>query len=154
MKCLITLFVLILLGCNQHEKTKGFFGSDPKETIIDEFEAIVDPNEAAFTVNMPKGWKSKVSLERVYSQTRNCGVSNSPDGKTRLFFGDPSFTIFNLPAPEYGMYEGAQTGNPLSQVKHFVPADQFFREYADMAFGNNKQFKIVSVTTDEELKKE
>jgi hypothetical protein len=56
--------------------------------------------------------------------------------------------------PEYGMYEGAQTGNPLSQVKHFVPADQFFREYANMAFGSNKQFKIVSVTPDDELKQE
>jgi hypothetical protein len=57
MKCLITLFVLILLGCNQQEKTRGFFGSDPKETIIDELEfaVIVDPNEAAFAVNMPKG---------------------------------------------------------------------------------------------------
>jgi len=126
-------------------------GSESDFEAVLEFTTLSDANENAFTVDMPKGWTSKVSIERVYSQVRNCGVSVSPDGKTRLFFGDPSFPMFNLPAPEYGMTEGMQTGNPLSQVSRFIPAEQFFRDYAKMAFGKNTGFKIISSEPDKEL---
>lgn len=125
--------------------------AQPAET---EWTTLSDLNENAFTVDMPKGWDSKISLVRQYGQTRNCGVTTSPDGKIRLFFGDPSIPSFNVPMPELGMYENMPTGNPLSQVSRFIPAGRFFSDYAGMAHGKKSGFKIVSVTTDKELQEE
>jgi len=155
----LILFILIFLSfsCNsdKNPESKGLLESISEAAVVaDElgFETIADPNENAFSVNMPKGWTTKVSLERLNSITRNCGVSVSPDGKTRIFFGDPSFPSFNLPNPQMGMYEGAPSGNPLSQVSRFIPSEIFFNDYAKMAFGTKSKFKITGITENTELK--
>lgn len=119
-----------------------------------EFVTLTDPKENAFTVDMPKGWKTQVSMERVQNQTRSCGVSVHPDGGTRLFFGDPSLPMFTLPVPEYGIQEGMPTGNPLYQVSRFVPAERFFSDYAKMAYGKKENFKIISTDPDKAAQKE
>jgi len=149
----ISLGLFAVNGCNQNGLNgAGSVGEsvDPEEL---KFVSMTDQNESAFTVNMPEGWTSKVSLERNFGQIRNCGVANSPDGKIRLFFGDPSLPTFNVPMPEYGMFEGMQTGNPMSQVNNFIPADRFFRDYTKMAYGKKPGFKITGNIPDEKLKK-
>jgi len=130
-------------GLAQSEK-----GKDKEISMI----KVSDENEKSFTVDIPKGWDYKVSLERPHGQMRNCGVAVSPDGKSRIFFGDPSLPTFQTPMPEYGMYEGMQMG-PLTQISNYVAADQFLANYAKMAFGRNKDFKVTKVEQNNQLKK-
>ncbi|MCB0844369.1 MAG: hypothetical protein KDE26_14040, partial [Bacteroidetes bacterium] len=77
------------------------------------FATYTDPRENAFTVSLPSDWKTQVSLERPHGQIRSCGVSVSPDGKSKVFFGDPTLPTYMAPNPQFGMYKGANTGNPL-----------------------------------------
>ena len=162
LSCLAFIISTLVMSCSQKgsQTDPGLSSESPSETPGSgesaelEYESLKDPNEGAFTVQMPKGWKSKIGLERISGSIRECGVSLSPDGKTRLFFGDPSIPTFTIPMPEWGMPEGVQTGNPLSQVRNYVPAGNFVKEYASMAFGNANQFKITAVEDDPQLQQE
>lgn len=151
--------ILILAACNTpNEQEKGMFGnSDYQEIAMNtsngktetiEFVTMTDPNENAFSIALPKGWNNMIGLERVGNETRNCGVSVSPDNKSRIFFGDPSIPAFTKPIPQIGLYEGYNSGNPRDQVRSFVPAEKFYSDYATGAFGRNQGFKILSVKPD------
>ena len=160
----LLIICLIAFGCGS--KTEGTQTSDSSESSgifamfneesswEPEFETVKDPNESAFTVNMPKGWKTKVGLERVSGQIRECGFTISPDGKTRMFFGDPSIPAYSLPMPQLGMYEGVNSGNPMSQVRSYVPAGNFAKEYAGLVYSKMEGFGYVSSEEDPELKRE
>lgn len=147
-------------GSNENGST-GFFGSSSNNEIAMNMEngkmeqvtfvTMTDPKENAFSIDLPKGWNNMVGLERVGTETRNCGVSVSPDNKTRIFFGDPSIPAFTKPMPQIGLYEGYNSGDPLSQVRNFIPAEKFYSDYVRNAFGRNADFKIVSVSPDREV---
>ena len=88
------------------------------------FVSHTDPRENAFKVSFPEGWQTKVSLERPHQQIRTCGISVSPDGKSRLFLGDPSIPTFMQPNPQMGMNAGMNTGNPLLVIQPLIPASR------------------------------
>jgi len=155
--------LLVLASCdNSSNSDSGLFGnSDSKSIAMNtadgteevEFINMTEPKENAFTIDMPKDWNNMIGLERVGGETRNCGVSVSPDNKTRIFFGDPSIPVFTKPMPEIGMHEGMNTGDPRSQVMSFIPAEKFYSGYASNAFGKNQSFKIVSVEPEREVER-
>ncbi len=159
------IVVLTACGNNTENGTAGFFdnshsssneiamnmGNNGAEEI--EFVTMTDPKENAFSIDMPKGWNNMISLERVGTETRNCGVSISPDNKIRFFISDPSIPSFTKPMPQIGLHEGYNSGNPMSQVRSFIPADKFYTDYVTNAFGRNQGFKIVSVSPDREVEK-
>ncbi len=150
---------ITLTSCDSsNEGNSGLFGSNERKTIamntIDgsnetiEFINMTEPKENAFSIDMPKGWNNMIGLERVGNETRNCGVSVSPDNKARIFFGDPSIPAFTKPIPQIGLHEGYNSGNPRDQVRSFIPAEKFYSDYATGAFGRNQAFKILSVKPD------
>ncbi|MEZ5172162.1 MAG: hypothetical protein R2850_01280 [Bacteroidia bacterium] len=135
------------------QNEEGFFSSMFSGSSGDiEFVNVTEPNEQAFSVNVPKGWKADVAMLRRGGGVKNVGSVTSPDGKINLFFGDPNLPSFGLPNPQMGMYEGMNTGNPMFQVRQFVPADQFFKEYTSRRFGNNQAFRILNIVPNNENK--
>jgi hypothetical protein len=136
---------------SDNSSSEGFFGGLFSDNDIC-FVTVSDPKENAFKVNLPKGWNSEVSLVRRGTQYRNAGVSNSPDGKTSLFFGDPSLPYFSLPISEYGMREGMQTGDPLLQVSRFISPDKFFSNYVKKKHSNKPGFRITNVQPNNNIK--
>lgn len=132
------------LAANEQEES-GFLNSifgDDNSSI--EFVNITEPNEQAFSVNVPKGWKANIAMLRRGDGVQNVGSATSPDGNTHVFFGDPNIPSFAMPNPQLSMYEGMQTGNPLFQIRSFISADRFFNEYASKRFGNNQNFRILN----------
>lgn len=109
-----------------------------KVTLIE----MKEPREGAFSIKMPKDWNTMLGLERPYDQTRSCGFAKSPDGNHCVFFGDARMPMYYLPSPQYGMRAGMKMGNPLSVVRDFVPADQYFEEYARHQFGDLPGFRL------------
>lgn len=97
-----------------------------------------DPNEGAFSVQMPGGWQNQAALIRIHDQIRNRVVSQSQDGGTFLFMGDPELPSFIEPG-------GMPATNPMTQVHPFVPADAFFQQYVQQRYGKMPGFAITSV---------
>ena len=126
--------------------------SDKKEEGI-VLVKLNDPLENAFSVDMPMDWYTKIGLERPYGIIKSCGVAISPDQKTRIFFGDPTLPTFTLPMPSYGFYEGMTLGSPLQVVSSYINPNQFFENYAKMAYSKYPGFKINSVEPNTELQK-
>ncbi len=118
----------------------GFFSSDESNDLS--YESMTDPNENAFTIDVPKGWNSRISLERFNTITRQCGVTVSPDNKTRVFFGDPSIPNFVLPEPSIGLYENGPFDTPTSQLRQFVSDENFMSDYTKMAYGRSTSIEL------------
>ncbi|MDP5171964.1 MAG: hypothetical protein NWR72_17065 [Bacteroidia bacterium] len=136
-----SLFALIFLlsACGSGDNSMneaGYFSGDVS------LEEVTDPKEGAFSVRLPEGWHSMVSMERPYGVTRSVGFSTSPDGKASIFFGDTKMPVFYLPNPQYGMTVGMNMGSPLISVKRFVPAEYFFDDYVKRQFGSLPEFRI------------
>jgi hypothetical protein len=145
--------LVAISSCTQQTESNdqgilGLFGVDSDDI---EYVSIADTKENAFSLNMPKGWESRASLERFFTISRQCGVTISPDKKTRIFFGDPTIPNFTIPMPEIGLFEDSPFGNQLSQVRPYIPSDKFLPDYCQMAFGKRNSFKIVSVKPNQQL---
>ncbi len=57
-----------------------------------------DPNEHAFTIDVPKGWTARGGLIRLgYSDHRPTVDVTSPDGKINVRFGDAAIPIYFVP---------------------------------------------------------
>lgn len=57
-----------------------------------------DPNEGAFTINVPTGWRVTGGAYSVSAtETRTMVEARSPDGATVLFFGDKDIPVFTVP---------------------------------------------------------
>lgn len=113
-----------------------------------DFVALTDPKENAFTIMMPKGWNSQVSMERPEGQIRSCGVSTSPDGKSRIFFGDPNVPQFIVPNSQTAQFLSGNTGSSMLVVQQFMQAEQFATDYAQRCFGRAPGFRVLGVAPD------
>ncbi|MFN6955902.1 MAG: hypothetical protein ACK4PG_14010 [Acetobacteraceae bacterium] len=58
-----------------------------------------DPNEAAFSVDLPAGWRIEGGLLRHGTSPRTAVRAVSPDGRGVIFIGDPALPRFILPSP-------------------------------------------------------
>lgn len=126
-------------------KEKSVKDINPNPSKI-KFEWLADPNEHAFDVKLPVGWKNDAYCYRVYNLTRNIATSSSPDGKIVLFFGDPKMPNYIIPTREINenSFGGAfNSANPLSKFKNYKAAPDFFEEYVVDKFGKLPKFKIV-----------
>ncbi len=110
-----------------------------------------DPNERAFTVQVPEGWHVRGGLER-YSPT-DCrrGVNIvSPDREIDVFLMDPRIPLFALPTQTLAMagitvgsYYRLQDGTQAF-VRRYVPGANFAYEYAKKRFSNElANFSII-----------
>ncbi len=109
---------------------------------------IKDPVEGAFTVGVPKGWRSQAFLTRTYNIWRAVVNTMSPDGSTLIFFGDPHLPGFTIPTPDYNPSNIFNGINPLMRFSNYVPAQEFYPGYVQYKFGRLPGFRITSVVPD------
>lgn len=107
-----------------------------------ELVVLTDPNEGAFTVGLPKGWRNEAYSVRPHGVHRSVVRSQSPDGAVFLFLGDPDLPAFAEPTPQ--MYPGHPFANitPMMQVHPYVPAEPFFQDYLRQRYGRAPGFRI------------
>ena len=129
-RCMIaSLLLTMLVGCNADAIS---------------LEAMRDPTEGAFTINLPKGWRSNLGVARQQDQApRNWIRTESPDGASQWFFGDPSLSSRVDPrAIDPTMHQGLrQAGYGVVEQQD---AAQFGREYLVRAYGQATDFTITA----------
>lgn len=104
---------------------------------------MTDPNEAAFTVQMPGGWQNQAYLIRPHDQVRGVVTAQHPDGAALLFMGDPNLPSFLEPSFIPGGMPMFYS-NPLTQVHPYVPADAFFPGYVQQRYGQMPGFRVIA----------
>ncbi len=99
--------------------------------LVQHWQLFSDPNEGAFQLEMPQGWKnSGGTARRTALQYRNWAVAISPDGETILAINDAAEGSYITPSPMLAatgfgpgsMYNG---GGNLYVVAPFQPGAQF-----------------------------
>lgn len=124
-----------------HNSDGNSGGSSGIDTVT-----VADPNENAFTIQMPRGWNNQAFLMRTPDSYRSLVVAQSPDGNTTLFIGDPHLPQFVEPTPD--LYPGsfmAQYLPPHIRLQSFVPAEPFFVNDLRQRYGQVPGFRIIEV---------
>ena len=100
--------LLLCLACHAPVATSAAATvgtSDPPATP--QWTQFTDPNEHAFTVDVPSGWTVRGGLFRLgYSDERPMVDMRSPDGQIDLRLGDVAIPTYALPTPPYHTREG------------------------------------------------
>ncbi len=153
----MSLVALFIVGCapaldkTDSPDSKGSAtaaaSTEPKTDVTSETEALSDPVEDAFTIQMPKGWHNRAYSARAYDIHRTVAYSVSPNGDTLLFAGDPSIPNYFTPEGANPMtYEFAKL-NPLIKVEPFRPVTEYLPDYVKRKFGKLDGFKTGEVQT-------
>ncbi len=113
-----------------------------------------DPNENAFTVQVPAGWLVAGGLLRVnMGGTLTALEMRSPDGTIQIGLNDKDLPNFILPVPMYtqlGMQEGANVDNGAILAAYRSGQD-FAAEYGQRVYGPacGHPLKVLEQATDE-----
>jgi hypothetical protein len=135
-------------------------GNEPF-TVPAKYVRWMDPNENAFTLSVPEGWKIRGGSYRITAVDVRKGVNLfSPDGKVRVLYGDANISGFSLPTEMYsrlGMREGSYTalgdGTQLL-IRRYVTGQQFAREYVETSMRDTCQnLRIVTSASRPDLAK-
>ena len=117
------------------------------------FSAWQDPNEQAFTVDVPQGWDVTGGLVRKAAvDTRSVLQVKSPDAEVTLFIGDADIPPFALPTPMLtgaGFAEGTwySPGYGVNMiVRRYRPGVEFARDYAAFLSGSCSDVEVTSAT--------
>jgi hypothetical protein len=118
-----TAGLLVCLAC--HTPVSGSASttaSSPEPSApTPQWTQFTDPNEKAFTVDVPRGWTVKGGLFRFgYSDERVMVDMRSPDGQIDIRLGDVSIPTYAAPSPPYNTREGAVVD--LGAQAHMVVA--------------------------------
>lgn len=93
-------------------------GMNPGDNIL--WTRFNDPNENAFTIDVPSGWKVQGGMVRRSALDVSAFLrALAPDGSAMILMGDPGPAVFRLP----GYLAGPA-------AKAYVPGQQFARQYA------------------------
>jgi hypothetical protein len=100
------------------------------------FASFTDPRESAFTVDVPRGWKTSGGLFRFASvDTRAALELIAPEGDIRVTSGDPEIPPFTLPNPTLA-WSGFREGSWYSpgygvrmMVRTYQPGTVFAEDY-------------------------
>ncbi|HTV08400.1 MAG TPA: hypothetical protein VMD97_05085 [Candidatus Aquilonibacter sp.] len=104
---LASLGLLACLACHAPVSGTASAAVSSPEAPAPQWTQFADPNEHAFTVDVPRGWTVKGGLFRFgYSDERVMVDMRSPDGKINIRLGDVSIPIYVLPTPPYHTREG------------------------------------------------
>ncbi|MGA2991433.1 MAG: hypothetical protein ABSD88_13225 [Candidatus Korobacteraceae bacterium] len=138
------LFALVLLvSCASSDtksaaKAQSSKSADGKGTaVVIMFQPWRDPNEGAFTLNVPQGWQVSGGLVRKASvDVLNVVRATSPDGKIKIMIGDSSVMPHQVPDQmmmQMGMREGQTMPAPWGGqvlLARFQTGEQYSRYYA------------------------
>jgi hypothetical protein len=100
------------------------------------FQKVRDPNEGAFSVDVPSGWKIEGGLVRKSTlDVRMYVFATSPDGQTVIHIGDPELGAFTTPNQMLAM-AGLREGSVYSPgygnsmvVMRYIPGPAFAQQY-------------------------
>lgn len=115
---------------------KGAVASVVSHTPPVVFVSFTDPKEAAFSVEVPKGWSARGGLFRVAAvDTRPALELSSPDGGIRITSGDKEIPTFTVPSHTLA-FAGFPEGSWYSpgygvrmMVRRYLPGAQFAEQY-------------------------
>jgi hypothetical protein len=118
------------------------------------FNRFVDPQEHAFYVDVPAGWRTEGGMARLGMIGVNPHLrSMSPDGMIYLLFGESTLPSFAPPGPlsrMRGVGEGFVYDAGLGQrvmIMHYMSGSEFARSYGQYALSNLcGNLKLVSTT--------
>lgn len=108
------------------------------------FERIQDSKENAFSVEVPRGWRSEAGLYRLgATDTRSEVNTQSPDGSVFAFSGDRNLGKFMVLTPQliqFGAREGGayNTGTSSFTYMRYLPGAQFAQSYVQRRFAGLK----------------
>ncbi|RMF26782.1 MAG: hypothetical protein D6765_08445 [Bacteroidetes bacterium] len=140
-------FFQACMGCSPNEATREATGEIIRTTEAEcldvppvTYVTYTDPAEGAFSLEVPKGWKTEGSLNRKTALAYSPWVRiTSPDGGTVLFFGDANLPTFLVPG---GMgWMGGREGQwvpgyeGVMAYRSYRNGEQFAQEYAQ-TFGD------------------
>ncbi len=117
--------------------------------------SFTDPEERAFSLQVPRGWKVDGRLNRKNAlNVSPCVRMVSPDSRTHFFFGDPNlFTYAEL--DEWSRWMGMREGQFVPGYEntmvylHYRTGQQYAMEYAQNTgknFGGYQQISVRSET--------
>ncbi|HZQ43212.1 MAG TPA: hypothetical protein VFA99_08160 [Acidobacteriaceae bacterium] len=139
---LSTAGLLFCLACHSPVASTLASGSPVNASdapAAQQWTQFTDPNEHAFTVDVPRGWTVRGGLFRFgYSDERAMVDMRSPDGQINIRLGDVSIPTYAVPSPPYNTREGATVD--LGAQAHMVVAryrtgPEFAVLYAPSRFG-------------------
>lgn len=97
-----------------------------------------DPNEGAFTAEVPRGWGVVGGLIRpAPGDIRIVLELRSPDGRIDIGVGDRDLPTFGLPTPLYtqmGARQGTRIDNGVV-LSDYEPGELFAQDYGSVVFG-------------------
>lgn len=99
--------LLLFLTCEASATSNTPVAASDIPASATQWTQFTDPNEDAFTVDVPAGWTIHGGLFRLgYSDERIMVDMRSPDGQINLRLGDVSIPTYALPTPPYHTREG------------------------------------------------
>lgn len=111
-----------------------------------------DPNEHAFTAEVPRGWQVSGGLSRRHAlDCRQCLRLVSPDKRITVICSDPELHGYMQPLPDFGFPEGAQypLGAGLINIcATYRTGPQYADEYVKTKFGRELQQLTISPPRD------
>lgn len=113
-----------------------------------------EPNEGAYTTDVPQGWRVNGGLVRPDPMRLLDVVEmQSADGQIYVFSGDrtlPMFKTLTQMEAQMGLREGMNNGNGV--LMRYTPAAQFLPQYLPRRLGQScPQFQITDVQNQPEL---
>ena len=139
---LSTAGLLFCLACDSRVEST-FASSSPLNASgpppAQAWTQFTDPNEHAFSVDVPSGWTVRGGLFRFgYSDERVMVDMRSPDGQINLRLGDVSLPSYAVPTPPYHTREGEVYDLGAQAhlvVAHYRTGPEFAALYAPSRFG-------------------
>lgn len=117
-----------------------------------ETETVTDPNENAFQVQLPKGWRNQAVLLRTQDSYRSIVSAQSQDGATTLFIGDPHLPNFIEPTPMMNAHSpGVEYMVPQPRFQTYIPAEPFFLHDLQMRYQQAPGFRITGAAPNPEI---
>jgi hypothetical protein len=118
------------------------------------FVRWTEPNEGAYTTDVPQGWRVNGGLVRPDPMRLLDPVEmQSPDGQIFAFSGDrslPMYKTLTQMEASMGLREGMNNGNGV--LMRYMPAAQFLPQYMAQRLGRSCQgFQITDVQNQPEL---
>jgi hypothetical protein len=106
------------LSCQTLAPTPANAGMNPGDNVS--WTRFTDPNENAFSIDVPAGWKVQGGMVRRNALDVSAFLrALAPDGSSMILMGDPGPAVFRLP----GYLAGPA-------AKAYSPGQQFARQYA------------------------
>ncbi|MBS1956684.1 MAG: hypothetical protein JST89_21025 [Cyanobacteria bacterium SZAS-4] len=117
-------------GSNSAQPQTPQAGSLPPTPFMG-YQTFTDPNEHAFSCEVPVGWKIEGGLARASSiDARPWVKATSPDNLIVAFIGDDKIPPYSMPTAtgmQLGFGVGAKYGG--GEVRNYVPARRYVEQY-------------------------